>query len=52
MSEALDEVRDELGNGRQSPNLVAVLEELDERVRALEAPAYAPPADDTVKGGE
>jgi hypothetical protein len=36
VSEALDTVRDERANGRQSPALVEVLEELDARVRQLE----------------
>jgi hypothetical protein len=51
VSEALDEVRDELGNGRQSPNLVALLEEHDARLRALESDK-AESADETPEGGE
>jgi hypothetical protein len=36
VSEHLDAVVDERANGRQSPALVSLLEELDARVRQLE----------------
>lgn len=50
MSEALDKVRDELRNGRISPNVVAVLEELERNVSLLLTPADDKP--ETPEGGK
>jgi hypothetical protein len=50
VSDALDKVRDEAANGRQSPALVATLDDLDARLRALETPAAKPA--ETPKGGK
>jgi hypothetical protein len=51
VSEALDKVRDERGNGRQSADLVSVLEEHEARLAALEADR-AESKDETTEGGE